>query len=387
MAFALAVLGARSWVVATVRERAIRPGPEPPTTVRTTVLRMESIAAGLSYHAAVKELRRAELSFRVSGTVESLLDVMGPDGKPHPIHEGDVIPDGASPVRLDPSDYRRERDTAAARLAASEARQAQAAAEADLARLDFGRVDRLARREASTAAELDSARTRDAAARASLKAAEREVDSARIAVAQAEADVSYCELAVPFKSATVAARYVDVGERVTVGQRALLVHDLSAVTIAFGVPDTLVGRVRLGETIDVSTDAAPAERFRGVVYKVAAAADPRTRTYEVEVRVDEPGGLRPGMIATVHLRRETQAALVPLSAVVPRPEGEGCDVFLVVEEGGRLVARRRPIVLADVVDDRVVVRLGEPGGLRLGDRVVVVGVQKLSDGRDVRLED
>ncbi|WP_165219947.1 efflux RND transporter periplasmic adaptor subunit [Aquisphaera insulae] len=390
-AFAGLAVWGRGWVADRVAARAEKPGAEQPATVRVAVLRPERLEAGLNYHAAVKEVQRAELSFRVAGTVDSLREVAGPDGRTHTLHEGDVIPRGTPLAKLDARDHRRDRDMAAERLAAAEAKRDQADAEAGLARVECDRAERLLKRASATASEMDTARARDASARAAVAVARREVQSARIALDQAEANLSYCSLVSPFERATVASRSVDLGQRVAAGQPAFVVHDLSSVVIAFGVPDTLVGRIRLGAPTEVTSDALPEERFRGVVYKIGSAADPRTRTYSVEIRVDEPRGLRPGMIATVHLGRESIAPLLPLAALVPRTAGPGCDAFVVVDEPNGRVVRRRQATIEDVIDDRAVISAAPTSGssqvLATGDRVVIAGVHRLTDGRAVVVEE
>ncbi len=73
---------------------------------------------------------------------------------------------------------------------------------------------------------------------------------------------------------------------------------------------------------------------------------------------------------------------VPLTAVV-RPESgsSGYAVFVVEEPGGKPVARRRPVVLGDVMGNRIEVA----EGLRVGERVVVSGATLALDGRPVRI--
>ena len=212
----------------------------------------------------------------------------------------------------------------------------------------------------------------------------RDVEAARIGLDQADANLAYCTLVSPFSEGTVSARYIDAGERVAPNQKAFLVLDLSRVVIAFGVPDTLVARLSLGQEVDVTCDALPAERFRGVD-KIASTADPQTRSFEVEIRIDEPRGLRPGMIATVSLRCAQQVCLLPLSSVVPVPGTGRYDVFRVSEEAGSTVVRRVAAEFDDVVDNRVAVRLASGSGLKPGDRVVATGTHGLFDGQSVQV--
>jgi RND family efflux transporter MFP subunit len=305
----------------------------------------------------------------------------------HRVHEGDRVPRGAVLARLDPADYRRERDEAAEKLASAEAQLAKDEADSGLAQAEFRRTDNLVRRGSATASEQDQARARKLSTAAAVAGDRRDLEAARIKLQQAEANLAYCTLTSPFAEGTVSARYVDAGERVAANQKVFLVLDLTRVVIAFAVPDTLVGWLALGQPLEVTCDALPAERFRGVVHKIGSAADSQTRTFAVEVRIDDPRGLRPGMIANVRLRREARVYLLPLSAVVPRSGTGGYDVFRVVEKGGRSLARRAPAEFDDVVDNRVAVRLAAGDVLKPGDRVVATGTHRLYDGQPVHIEE
>jgi multidrug efflux system membrane fusion protein len=216
-------------------------------------------------------------------------------------------------------------------------------------------------------------------------ASRREVESARIALEQAEANLRYCALTVPFDQAAVAARYIENNERVAASQRAFLLIDVSSVVIAFGVPDTLVGHLGIGQPLEVSTSALPDEHFVGVVHKIASMADPVTRTYSIEVRVDQPHGLRPGMVASVQFRQERRANLLPLTSVAPGGPDGSMVVYRVVEENGRSLARGVPVILNGILDNRVAVELGGRRRLALGDRFVVTGVHRIHDGEVVQV--
>jgi RND family efflux transporter MFP subunit len=379
-------VGGRQWMASAVRSREVVATDVAPASVRVLALQPEVVASGLRYSAAVKELHKAELSFRVGGTVEALHQVTGHGGRLRNIHEGDVIPKGTALAQLDRSDYRRERGVAGEKLATAEARLDQQDAEFGLAQVELRRTDQLVRRKASTSADLDSAKAKQLSAQAAVQAARRDVESAKIDLEQADANLSYCTLVSPFEEGTVAARYLEGGERIAANQRAFLLLDLSSVVIAFGVPDTAVGRLSIGQTFEVTSDALPGRRFEGTMHKIGSMADAQTRTYAVEVRIDKPEGLRPGMIATVAFRREVKAHLLPLTAIVPRVAGSGYDVYRVVEEDGRDVVRTTPVVFEDVLDNRIAVRLdGQAGALRDGDRVVATGTHRLHDGQAVQV--
>ncbi|MFO0957961.1 MAG: efflux RND transporter periplasmic adaptor subunit [Isosphaeraceae bacterium] len=361
--------------------------PDPPS-VRLAEVVEEVVSPGVSYSAVVKEFRKAELSFRVGGTIDEILQVAGPGGVMRDVHEGDRIPKGKALARLSPSDYRRDRNMAAERLAAAEARLAKAEADAEFARSEHRRTERLVGRNAGTPSDLDSTRAKVQNTTAAVSVALREIEEARVSLQQADANLEYCTLAAPFEETTIAGRSVDAFERVSANQRAFTVLDLTRVVIGFGVPDSLVGRLSIGQPVSVTAEAVGSEPFEGVIHMIGTVADPQTRSYPVEVRIDRPGGLRPGMVATAHFRKERRAYLLPLTAItLDNPERKP-SVYRVGVEDGREVVRQVPATLDDVLDNRIAIRLadsGEPGGLRVGDRVVANGVHRLRDGEAVHV--
>jgi RND family efflux transporter MFP subunit len=382
---ALAAMG--RWFLASVAEANAPKAVDPlPVSVRVLPVVEEVVSSGLRYSGVAKELRKAELSFRVAGTVDSLHRVEGPGGRMRDVHEGDTLAKGTVIARLDPADYERERGQAAERLATARARLLTAKANTEQAQLDYRRTEQLSHRNSISASELDNARTTLKGMLATEAAAEGEVASARIGLEQAEANLKYCTLTVPFDQSTVAAREIDNNERVTPNQRTFTIVDISTVVVSFSVPDTLVGRLAIGQEVEVVTDALPGRRFVGVMHKIASSADARTRSYPVEVRVDTPRGLRPGMVATVVFREEARAYLLPLTSVAHQGSlAESLMVYRVEDEGGRSVVRQVPIAFDDVLDNKVAVRIGAPDGLRPGDRVVATGVHRLRDGQPVRV--
>ena len=122
---------------------------------------------------------------------------------------------------------------------------------------------------------------------AELDGACREVSAVAVALQQAEDDLKNCALGLPIAKATISRKYVESGERVQAGQPILQVMDLSGVRVAFGVPDTKINQFRIGQTLTVMADAFPGERFTGRVFKILPTADLRTRSFEIEVTIDE----------------------------------------------------------------------------------------------------
>jgi multidrug efflux pump subunit AcrA (membrane-fusion protein) len=161
--------------------------------------------------------------------------------------------------------------------------------------------------------------------------------------------------------------------------------DLSRLRVAFGVPDTKLGEFQLGQTLKVLADAYPGEGFAGHVTKIYPAADAKTRTFQIEVCIDQPRGLKPGMVVTILGGCEQSMVLLPLTSVQRGNRPDEFVVYAVRQERGRPTARRRRVQWDGVYDNRLRLVDGPASEVRAGDTVVVSGAVRLTDGQAVRV--
>jgi len=361
----------------------------PPIPVQVAALKPELINSETRFSATVREERRIELSFKVPGTVVSLLQMSGLDGKPRDVQEGDAVTsDPERPLaRLDDSDYRRQLSTVEERLAQAEAKQRAAMANVTAIRATFDRIKALRQRGSVPQQTYDDTLAKKDAAEAELDAAQRGVGAAKVAKQQAEDDVKNCRLVAPIARAVLSRKNIEGGERVQAGQPVFQVIDLSRVRVAFGVSDTKIDHFRIGQSVDVTADAFPGERFAGQITKIVPAADLKTRTFEIEVTITEPRGLRPGMVVTILVGRRETMTLVPMTSVHRDEAKGGCYVYTVAEENGRQVARQRRVEFDGVYDNRLRLVGGDGCQVKTGDVIVVSGSFRLTEGQEVRVLD
>jgi membrane fusion protein, multidrug efflux system len=172
-------------------------------------------------------------------------------------------------------------------------------------------------------------------------------------------------------------RLVEVGSMVAPGSPVARIVDVGRVKVVAGVPERYAGDVRPGDEVSVTLDRVAGRVFVGAVDYVSAAVDPSNRTFTLEVLVASPGAaLKPGMVANVAIDRERQEAalVVPRHAVLRRERGYLVYVAVRSETGWR--AEARPVVPGVARGDEVVIE----SGLEPGERVVVVGQQRVAHG-------
>lgn len=360
-----------------------------PVAVRVTRLEPEPITQETRFTATVRERHRVELSFKVPGTVAALWQVPGVDGKPRDVQEGDQVTcDPHTPLaRLDDSDYQRRLTMSQERVAQAEAKQRAALATVTAVRAGFERIKVLRERDSVAQQAYDDALGKRDAAAAELDAVQREVAAAKVALQQADDDFKNCRLALPLPKAVVSRKYIERGERVQAGQPVFQIMDLSRVRVAFGVSDTKIGHFHMGQTVTVTAEAVPGEQFTGRITKIVPAADLRTRTFEVETTIDEPRGLRPGMVVTIFVGREQSMVLLPMTAIHRGTRPDEYLVYTVVDEHGTKVARQRRVKLGGIADNRIRLLPGSESQVGPGDTVVVAGSFRLTEGQPVRVID
>ena len=361
----------------------------PPVAVRVAVLSPEPINSETRFSATVRERHRVELSFKVPGTVASLLQLPGPDGHMRDVHEGDAVTSNAHRplAQLDDSDYGRKLSSIQDKLAQAQAKERAALANVTAVRATFERIKALRERESVSQQTYDETLGKRDSADAQLDAAKREVSEANVALQQAEDDLKHCSLALPIPEAVISRKYIEEGERVQAGQPILEVMDLSSVRVAFGVSDTKIGNFEIGQTVTVTADAFPGQRFKGEITKIVPAADLKTRTFEVEMTIDQPKGLKPGMVVTILVGREDTMLLLPMTAVERGENKDDYIVYTVVDKNGQKIARKRKVELGGVYDNRIRIVEGSGSEVKPGDAIVVTGAFRLTDGQVVRVVD
>jgi len=322
------------------------------------------------YSAGIVPYSQVDLAFKSGGYVESILRVRGADGRIRNIQEGDWVARGSVLARVRESDY-------LANVNAAKAQLAQARAAVEQARLDFERTDALFRTDSVTKPQHD-------AAKAKLDSTTAGVDSAASALSQAETALNDCALRAPL-DAWVIKRNVEVGSLVGQGGLGFSLAETRLVKAVFGVPDLVVGSLKLGASQAITTAAATGQ-FSGRITAIAPAADPQTRTFSIEVTVSNTDNvLRPGMVATLLLSRSREdepIPVLPLSAVVRAADNPNAfGVFVVEQRGDQFFARARTVKLGAAYGNVIALE----GGLELGDRVIVTGATQVRDGQQVRV--
>ena len=172
-------------------------------------------------------------------------------------------------------------------------------------------------------------------------------------------------------------RRVEVGNMVSPGTPVARILDLDTIKVVGGVPERYAADIERGARVGVTVDALGGREFVGEVNFVGSAVAGDNRTFPIEVDVANPGlGIKPGMQANVQVFRVglDSALVVPRHAVIRREDGYVVYVARRTPDGWR--AESRGVVPGLTRGERVVIE----EGLEAGDRIVIVGQQRVAHG-------
>jgi len=364
------LLGAASLlsVVAGCRQEAAV--EKSPTPVRTALVQVIDAGTANMYSANIQPYQQVDLAFKSNGYLASIRQVKDADGRVRNIDIGDFVTQGTVLATVQQDDFKDK-------LAQAKASLDRSQAENERAKLSYDRVTKLFAVGAATKPDLDDATAQLASTTAAVANSKAQVSEAQLAL-------GYCELKAPF-SGFVLKRSVDVGTLVGPATNGFTLADTRSVKAVFGVPDTAMGSVKLGSPQSVTTEALPGT-FSGHITSISAAADPKSRVYSVEVRIDNPKDeLKAGMIASIMLgggRPNAKVMVVPLTAVIRSPEHkEGFAVFVTDSAGEASKVRAQDVTLGDTYGNNIAVL----SGLASGERVVTSGTTMIRPGETVKV--
>ncbi len=134
-------------------------------------------------------------------------------------------------------------------------------------------------------------------------------------------------------------------------------------------------------------DAFPDVEIPAEIKEISSEATQATRTYPVNLIMDQPEGIKilPGMAGVAYGERQAASASdksvqVPVTALFA-PDDSGQSYVWVIDKGK--TAQRRAVTVERLSDTGV--RISE--GLQPGEWIAVAGVHFLTEGQEVRILD
>ena len=180
----------------------------------------------------------------------------------------------------------------------------------------------------------------------------------------------------------ITARNYDAGDMYAKSAPIYTVEQIVPVKLLVGISETDYSKVKKGDSVEITADAIPGKTFYGKIRKIYPTVDPATRTFTVEVVVDNNySTLRPGMFARATVNFGSNNSVVIPDVAVVKQQGSGERFVYILNDDGtvtyqKVVLGRRMGTEYEVLE-----------GIADGAKVVVGGQIRLKDGIKVEVNE
>lgn len=149
-----------------------------------------------------------------------------------------------------------------------------------------------------------------------------------------------------------------------------------SLKISVNVPEAHVGRIGRGSKVEITIPDLN-RTFEGAISFTSQSIDPNQRGYIAEIKIPYDARLKPNQVAMVKILDYAAGSAVTIPVNTVQTDDKGKYVFVAVSEGGKLLARKRPVVIGEFYNDQIEIKTG----LSNGDQVITEGYQDLYDGQ------
>jgi multidrug efflux system membrane fusion protein len=307
----------------------------------------------------VRARTSAVVAARIPGTVSALM-----------VREGDRVRKGQVLARLDAQENAAASAVAGAGIEEAQRGLDEAGTRKKLADSTFERYRKLFNEQAVTRQEFDIKQAEKDLAAQGVARAEARLRQALAGSRAALTIEGYTQIVAPI-SGVVTSKPADLGASVFPAQPLMTIEDESSYQLELAVPESLAASLKPGVTVQVALDAMDS-RIAARIAEIVPAADPLSRTFVAKIALNRKG-LKSGMFgrATISLGGAVNGLLLPKAAVVER--GALTSIWVLDKDS---IARMRLVKIGKTTGDKVEIL----SGLSDGERVVVGGVEKVSEG-------
>ena len=171
---------------------------------------------------------------------------------------------------------------------------------------------------------------------------------------------------------------IRLGELFTGNNQIQIVNttDLKAVA---QVPERYLGQVKVGSNVKVVIPELNNKTIDTRISVTGKTIDPSTRSFYVETKLPYDKQFYPNQVALIKIQDYTTPNALTIPANSLQNDDKGKYVMVAVQNGNRLIAKKKSIQVGMIYGDRVEVL----SGIQAGDQIITDGYQGLYDEQPI----
>jgi RND family efflux transporter MFP subunit len=204
--------------------------------------------------------------------------------------------------------------------------------------------------------------------------AKTQKEAAERRIATVKSQMSMYKIKSPI-SGTIDAMDLKVGQAVMPGLSGIRVVNANKLTAKAQIAESYASRVNQGDKVQVILPDVPDT----VATKISFASktiDAVSRSFNVEIKLPSNKNYRPNMLAVLKIidYQNSKALVIPVNAIQKAENGD----YVFISDNGK--AKRVDIKTGKISEGRAEIL----SGLKVGDQVIVAGMQGLSPGDSIK---
>jgi membrane fusion protein (multidrug efflux system) len=142
------------------------------------------------------------------------------------------------------------------------------------------------------------------------------------------------------------------------------------------IPENYSGKVKQGSSLVVTMPDIN-KTFNTTISVSGRVIDPNNRSFRAEAKLPQDAAIRPNQIAQVKILDYSAPNAIAIPVNTVSTDEKGKYVYVAVTEGGKLIARKKQIVVGELYNELIEVR----SGLTAGEQLITDGYQNIYDGQ------
>lgn len=165
------------------------------------------------------------------------------------------------------------------------------------------------------------------------------------------------------------------------GMAQIKIVNNSLLKVVGNIPENYLTNVSKGAPVETLVQDLN-KTFSGKLTFVGASIDPLSRGFIVEAKLPSDPMIKPNQVALMKIQDYTAANAISIPISTLQNDETGKFVMLASTEAGKLVARKRSVIIGLINGEMLEVKTG----LKAGDVLVTAGFQSLYEGQSVTIK-
>lgn len=284
------------------------------------------------------------------------------------VKRGDFVKKGQLLLKLDDAIVKQQ-------IAASRQNAEAVKTQLGFARDVYNRRNNLWKQGIGTEIELISAKTNVEALERQVKAAE---ESIKVQQEQQSGTNIYSD--VEGIADDVNVRVGELFTGFTGNMPQIKIVNTNSLKIVTDVPENYSGRIKQGSNMEILLPDVN-KTFSTSISVSGKVIDPNNRSFRAEAKLPRDPAIRPNQIAQVRILDYSAKNAIAIPVNTVGTDEKGKYVYIAVTENGKLVARKKTIVVGELYKALIEVK----SGLTAGEKLITEGFQNIYDGQILRV--